>query len=90
MLPTIYFSSTIFINSNLLTGSKRRVAGWVGMGVAGIIDSSPVDHSLSPYVAITLWLCQQFAIEKMAPYSGYLPIKNGWIFHSYVTVYQRL
>ena len=57
MLPTIYFSSTIFINSNLLTGSKRRVAGWVGMGVAGIIDSSPVDHSLSPYVEIMSTVC---------------------------------
>jgi len=33
---------------------------------------------------------KQFAIEAMAIAIVDLPIRNGWIFHSYVNVYQRV
>ena len=39
---------------------------------------------------ITLWLCQQFAIENDPVEIVDFPIENGGSFHSYVNIYQRV
>ena len=39
---------------------------------------------------ITLWLCQQFAIEAMAIEIVDFPMKNGGSFHGKMLIYQRV